>query len=167
MLDPLRLPLPPPPAGVRLTTLAAEPDPERAARALHRLYLETLPDNPGFVDALPDFADWREEVLDGPGHRPDWIFLGLAEDGLAGATVVEQTESRGLAHVSYTAVRRSWRGQGLAGALKLTAAHHLAEAGVRRIRTEVEAANSPMLSVNSTLGYQAVPGGHHRTVLTF
>ncbi|MFI5532078.1 GNAT family N-acetyltransferase [Kitasatospora sp. NPDC051853] len=165
VLAPEPLPAPPRSDGIRLETLADAPDPSRAAHALHRLYRETLPDNPGFVDALPGFADWRAEVLDGPGCRPDWILLARSGEELAGVTAVQQTGHPGVAHVSYTAVRRPWRGRGLARTLKLTAAHHLALAGVRRLRTEVEGANSPMLAVNSTLGYHPVPGGHHRTVL--
>ncbi|MGW4895462.1 GNAT family N-acetyltransferase [Kitasatospora sp. NPDC004240] len=153
---------PPSLPGIALGTLATDPAPDAAAR-LHELYRLTLPDNPGFVDALPDLATWRAEVLDGPACRPDWVFTAHAGAALVGVTAVQHTEQRDTAYVDYTAVHPDWRGRGLARALKLTAARRLAAAGIRRLRTEVEAGNAPMLAVNAALGYRLLPG-HRRMV---
>ncbi|MEV6973098.1 GNAT family N-acetyltransferase [Kitasatospora sp. NPDC093806] len=156
------LPTPQPPPGVRFGSLATTlvPGPEQQ---LHQLYRETLRDNPGFADTLPGFDRWRAEALDGAGGRPDWVFTAECADRIVGVTAVRATPDPAACHVDYTGVLRSWRGRGLARALKLHAAHHLAGHGVLTAHTEVEAGNVPMVAVNSALGYRWGPG-HRRLV---
>ncbi|WP_043464790.1 GNAT family N-acetyltransferase [Kitasatospora sp. MBT66] len=156
------LPAPQPPPGLYLDTLATTlaPEPEQQ---LHHLYRETLRDNPGFADALPEFDGWRAEVLAGPGGRPDWVFTAECTGRIVGATVVHGTDDPTACHVHYTAVLRAWRGRGLARALKLHAARHLLGHGVRTAHTEVEAGNVPMVAVNAALGYRW-GAGHRRLV---
>ncbi|MEV4132851.1 GNAT family N-acetyltransferase [Dactylosporangium sp. NPDC049742] len=149
---------------VRLTSIADEPAPGRAAE-LYQLYLDTLPDNPGHIDSVPAFDDWRREVLDGDGCRPDWLFLALHDDRVVGVCHLRTTDDPYTAHNDYTAVARAWRGHGIARALKLHAAGQAARSGIRSMRTEVEAANRAMLAVNDRLGYQR-GRGHHRMVRT-
>ncbi len=155
-------PAPRTPPGLALDTLATTvaPDPERQ---LHALYRETLRDNPGFADALPDFDRWRAETLATPGARPDWVFTAECADRIVGVTVVHATPDPQACHVDYTAVLRPWRGRGLARALKLHAARHLVGHGVLTVHTEVEVGNVPMVAVNTALGYRWGPG-HRRMV---
>ncbi|MER5350026.1 GNAT family N-acetyltransferase [Kitasatospora sp. NPDC002551] len=159
------LPAPQAPPGLHLDTLAdtTAPEPERQ---LHHLYRETLRDNPGFADALPDFEPWRAEALDGPGGRPDWVFTAESMGRIVGATVVHAVSDPQACRIDYTGVLRPWRGRGLARALKLHAARHLAGHGVRTAHTEVEAGNVPMVAVNTALGYRWGPG-HRRLVKEF
>ncbi|MFF8770895.1 GNAT family N-acetyltransferase [Kitasatospora sp. NPDC015120] len=159
------LPAPRVPPGLCLGTLAgttaAEPE-----RQLHHLYRETLRDNPGFADALPDFERWRAEALDGPGGRPDWVFTAESMGRIVGASVVHAVPDPRACRIDYTGVLRAWRGRGLARALKLHAARHLAGHGVRTAHTEVEAGNVPMVALNTALGYRWGPG-HRRLVKEF
>ncbi|MBP0448369.1 GNAT family N-acetyltransferase [Kitasatospora sp. RG8] len=156
--------LPPaaPPPGIRFGTLAATSAP-RPALQLYQLYRETLDDNPGFVDALPDFDRWYAEVVAGDGCRPDWVFTAEFAGRIVGVNAVRATDDQLTCHIDYTGVVRPWRSRGLARALKLHAAHRLAAHGVRTARTEVEAGNLPMIAVNTALGYRWETG-HHRLV---
>ncbi|MET9398048.1 GNAT family N-acetyltransferase [Kitasatospora sp. NPDC002965] len=153
---------PPPPLGIDLRTLATSGAPQ-PARQLHRLYRETLSDNPGFADAVPGFERWHAEALSGQGCRPDWVFTAEAAGRIVGVTAVRETADPRVCHIDFTGVLRSWRGRGLARTLKLHAARHLASRGVRTACTEVEASNIPMIAVNSALGYEWGPG-HRRLV---
>ncbi|MFE7192368.1 GNAT family N-acetyltransferase [Kitasatospora sp. NPDC057541] len=159
------LPAPQAPPGMVLDTLATTTAPE-PERQLHHLYRETLRDNPGFVDALPEFEQWRADALGAPGGRPDWVFTVECTGRIVGVTVVHAVPDPHACHIDYTGVLRAWRGRGLARALKLHAARHLAYHGVRTVRTEVEAGNVPMVAVNTALGYRWGPG-HRRLVKEF
>ncbi|GAA2818942.1 GNAT family N-acetyltransferase [Kitasatospora sp. CM 4170] len=156
--------LPPavPPPGIRLGTLATTSAPQPALQ-LYRLYRETLRDNPGFVDALPDFDHWYAEAVAGEGCRPDWMFTAECAGRIVGVSTARATRDPRTCHIDYTGVLRPWRGRGLARSLKLHAARRLAGHGVRTVHTEVEAGNAPMVAVNSALGYRWGPG-HHRLV---
>ncbi|MFB6894667.1 GNAT family N-acetyltransferase [Kitasatospora sp. NPDC056327] len=156
------LPAPRVPPGVELGTLAGSTAPE-PARQLHRLYRETLRDNPGFADALPEFDTWHAETLAGPGGRPDWAFTAECGGRIVGATVARATPDPRVCRFDHTGVLRPWRGRGLALALKLHAARRLADLGVRTAHTEVEVGNAPMVAVNAALGYRWGPG-HRRLV---
>ncbi|MFE7565268.1 GNAT family N-acetyltransferase [Kitasatospora sp. NPDC057500] len=159
------LPAPQPPPGLHLdtlaTTTAAEPE-----RQLHRLYRETLRDNPGFADALPGFEAWRAEALGGPDGRLDWVFTAEYAGRIVGVTVAHTLPDPRACRVDYTGVLRQWRGRGLARALKLHAARRLVEHGVRTAHTEVEAGNARMVAVNKALGYRW-GAGHRRLVKEF
>ncbi|GAA4846222.1 GNAT family N-acetyltransferase [Kitasatospora terrestris] len=162
-LRPSPAPLPEPPAGIRFTTLATTTVTDPAQR-LHALYLATLPDNPGFADALPDYEQWHTEVLAGPAFRPDWIHLAEHTGRLVAVAAAHATPDPYTCHLTYAAVARPWRGRGLARTLKLHATDHLAHAGLRTAHTEVAAANTPMTALTTALGYTWHPG-HHRLVL--
>jgi mycothiol synthase len=56
-----------------------------------------------------------------------------------------------------TATRRDWRGRGVAGALKRAAVLWARERGLRRLRTENEERNAPMLAINRRMGYRPTP----------
>ncbi|GAA1384193.1 hypothetical protein GCM10009639_05390 [Kitasatospora putterlickiae] len=159
------LPAPQAPPGLHLDTLAGTTAPE-PERQLHHLYRETLRDNPGFADALPDFEPWRAQALGGPGARPDWVFTAESMGRIVGATVVHAVPDPRACRIDYTGVLRPWRGRGLARALKLHAARHLTGHGVRTAHTEVEAGNVPMVAVNTALGYRW-GRGHWRLVKEF
>ena len=56
-----------------------------------------------------------------------------------------------------TATRRSARGRGVASALKRATVLHARERGLRRLRTENEERNAPMLAINRRMGYRPTP----------
>ncbi|MEV0563538.1 GNAT family N-acetyltransferase [Dactylosporangium sp. NPDC050588] len=121
-------------------------------------------------------APWTPAgVVDGDRCRPDWLFLALHDEAphdeaphderVVGVCQLRATDDPHTACNDYTAVARSWRGHGIARALKLHAAGQAARSGIQHLRTEVEASNGPMLAVNDRLGYRR-GRGHHRMVRT-
>ena len=57
-----------------------------------------------------------------------------------------------------TAVRRAWRGRGVARALKSAQIAWAKSAGIERLTTTNEVRNAPMRRVNELLGYEPAPG---------
>lgn len=158
-------PRPPAIEGIAFTTVTTSTVPNPLEQ-LYDLYRETLRDNPGFIDELPGFDAWRAETLEGPHSKPEWVFTAEHRGQIVGVTAVEATDDPHNAYVDYTGVVKAWRGRGLARALKVGAAAQLAASGIRRLETEVDASNTPMLAVNTSLGYLLGPG-HYRMVTTF
>jgi mycothiol synthase len=64
----------------------------------------------------------------------------------------------GAALNGLTAVKRAWRGRGIAGALKRAQIAWAAEAGYERLVSAVEERNEPIRRLNERLGYRPVPG---------
>ena len=56
-----------------------------------------------------------------------------------------------------TAVRRTWRGRGLATTLKLATIAWAIDHGLTALETGNDEANAPMRAVNARLGYQPLP----------
>jgi GNAT superfamily N-acetyltransferase len=138
----------------------SERDTPATRQQLHALYQRTLPDNPGHVDAVPDYAQWASEALE---TRLDWIFLALEGDEVAGVCAVVPTGEPGVAYVDYTGVDRRWRRRGVASALKAHAALTVTRDGATRLVTEWDVSNVPIARANAQFGF-AVETGHYRLV---
>jgi mycothiol synthase len=148
------------PEGVRLVTLAEEPS---LARSYHEALAEAVPDVPGDEPAqAPPFEEWWKLSFEGPMLRPEAAFAAVADiDGTP--TVVALAELNftaaqpSIAWNGFTAVRRAWRGKGLARAVKLATLQYARDHGIERIRTENEERNAPMRHINIALGYEPMP----------
>ena len=57
-----------------------------------------------------------------------------------------------------TGVKRSWRGRGIAGALKRAQITWAKEQGYERLATPNELRNEPIRRLNARLGYREAPG---------
>jgi RimJ/RimL family protein N-acetyltransferase len=57
-----------------------------------------------------------------------------------------------------TAVRRAWRGRGIASALKRAQIAWAKEHGFQRLTTTNEVRNAPMRRINEAFGYLPAPG---------
>ena len=108
-----------------------------------------------------DLAEFRARDVDRPGIPPDafMIALDVASGEVVGyAGLMFVPGSTTVAWHDMTAVRRDWRGRGLATALKRgddrvgTAAH-----GLTALVTGNDEDNAPMRAVNARLGYQPLP----------
>ena len=75
----------------------------------------------------------------------------------AGLTIAEFGKNQ-RAHTAMTGVRRAYRGQGLALALKLLSFRVMKERGCTQTITQNDTANPPILRLNEKLGYQKRPG---------
>jgi GNAT superfamily N-acetyltransferase len=161
-LDLLGLPAPDPvpPAGIRLTTLAQCPD---LVAAVHRAATEVYPDVP--TGASPplsalDLAGFIARDVERPGAPKDAFVVALDEGTgeVAGyASLILLPGTAAVAFHGMTAVRRPWRGRGLATALKRSTIAWAIEHGLEALVTGNDTANATMRAVNAKLGYRPLP----------
>lgn len=142
-----------PPTGVTLVTLADRDDLEAG---MYRVAVEGIADIPA-VDRydVGDFARWRHAELGRPGLDRGCSVVALADEDVVGYALLVRFESLpGVAEHEMTAVARSWRGRGLAGAMKSRQTSLARAAGLRLLEASNEARNAAMLAVNDRLGYR-------------
>jgi GNAT superfamily N-acetyltransferase len=154
----LEPPDPRPPGGIRLVTLAERPD---TLPGVHATALETFPDIPGdedlHVGTLEEFA---ARDVERAGIPKDGFFVALDEatGEVAGyASLLFEAGSTTVAYHDMTAVRRAWRGRGVAGALKRATIAWAVSNGLVALDTGNDENNAPMRAVNLALGYRPTP----------
>jgi mycothiol synthase len=151
---------PPPvelPDGVEIVTWAERPGIERG---LYEVALEGFPDIPGQEDdAVEPFEGWLAHEMQGSGDHPDATLVALAGGEVIGYAKFSLTEAQPkTAHHDLTAVKRAWRGRGIAGALKASQIRWAKTHGYEELRTSNEERNEPIRRLNARLGYRPAPG---------
>lgn len=150
---------PPPdlPPDVEITTWAERPD---LARGMWEVACEAWPDIPGHADdQVEPFEEWLDLHMSGAGDRPEGVFLAVAGGQVVGYAKLSFWDALPdtLMH-DLTGVRRSWRGRGIARALKRAQVAWAKSAGYARLRTFNEQRNEPIRRLNEELGYRPIPG---------
>ena len=144
-------------AGVRFSNLAAEDSPD-LRRRVHTLTDAVVADVPGPMTARSlTYEEWVRDWIDAPMARLELIALAFVGDepvALSGVTV----EADGTGYNSFTGVARAHRGRKLGLAVKVEGLRLAKEFGLPSVRTDNHTDNVPMLAINSTLGFQPVPG---------
>jgi mycothiol synthase len=142
-----------PGAGVRLTDLETWGDMLEHRRAFHALMIETLADMPGepMFETFEQFLPWLERksyfasgvllILDAQGNAVGFSWLMF--DASTG-----QIENWG------TGIKREYRRQGLAWALKLSGIRWARAHGAKRIVTANHEGNEGMRVINQRLGFE-------------
>lgn len=110
------------------------------------------------TEVLADFALYAPLEISAEQWNTSWygdpMFLALHDDQVIGcAGLTRDAERPERAENALTAVRRTWRGQGLASHLKRRTLHWAALHGVEEISTWTQAGNEPMRRLNEHLGY--------------
>jgi GNAT superfamily N-acetyltransferase len=156
-LESIEAPQVSPPDGIAVKTWAERPDLIEAVYAVAR---EAYPDVPGEEDeVMPPFEQWLSMDMQGAGDRPEATFLALAGDEVAGYAKLSLSNARpGVAMHDMTGVRRTWRGRGIAGALKRAEIAWAKNNGFTRLETMNEERNEPIRRLNERHGYQPEPG---------
>ena len=134
------------PAGVEVVTLGEHP--ELWAACFETFGREVLADfalhTPLDIGAEQWAADWAGDPM----------FLALHDGEVIGcAGLHRDTDRPERAENALTAVRRPWRGRGIAAHLKRRTLHWAATAGLEEVYTWTQAGNTPMLRLNEHLGY--------------
>lgn len=147
------------PAGLTLTDLAAQP---QLVTGVHAVALEAFDDIPGGDDpmAAGDLAEFRARDVDRPGIPPG--AFKVAVDDATGAVIgyaslIMIPGSTTAAWHDMTAVRRAWRGRGVATALKVATIAWAIEHGLHALETGNDEENAGMRAVNARLGYLPLP----------
>ena len=106
-----------PPAGIEIATWAERPGIERA---LYEVMVEAAPDVPGQEDTeLSPFETWLVDDMQGLSDRPEAVFVALAANEVVGYGKLSLPHTwTGDAFHDLIGVKRTWRGRGIAGALK-------------------------------------------------
>ena len=142
-----------PPPGVEIVSWADRPE---LARGLFEVSLEASPDVPGYEDEEHQpFEAWLEHDMQGPGDWPEATFVAVAGDEVVGyAKFSISSTSATSAHHDLTAVKRAWRGRGVARALKAAQIGWAKANGYELLRTTNDERNTPMRRLNEQLGYR-------------
>jgi mycothiol synthase len=143
------------PSGIVLTDLAARPD---IVAGVHAVALETFEDIPWTDEpmAVGDLDEFRARDVDRPGMLPDAFMVALdaGTDEVVGyASLMFVPGSTTVAWHDMTAVRRAWRGRGIAAALKVATIAWAIDHGLEALETGNDEANAAMRGVNARLGY--------------
>jgi GNAT superfamily N-acetyltransferase len=137
--------------GIRIVTLAElGPNDEAFLLSLRRLWGHWA----GEDVAGGSLAEWRRNVLEGPGQSPETHWIALDGERPVGTTFLKRL-SEDAAENDFTGVGVTHRGRGIAPVLKLHAIAWAQAHGVNWFYTGSEVGNTPMLAINRRLGYQA------------
>lgn len=146
--------------GIRFFTLA-DLDPTRNVQRRHyALNARLSKDVPGqeSFQAFEPFEVYRRTVYEASWYRADGQIIAADGDhwvGLAAVGYFAQTQSM---YNMMTGVDRTYRGRGLAQALKVLSIRCARSHGAKYIRTNNDSQNAPMLVINRKLGYLPEPG---------
>jgi mycothiol synthase len=144
------------PDGVEIVSLGERP--ELAAATLD-VATDAIPDVPGEHGWTPPPADrWVEDHLLGPATPPDAVLVAVADGEVIAYAMLRLVPDGRTAVHRMTAVKRSWRGRGVATALKNAQIKWAKERGLERLHADNEVRNEPMLRVNERLGYRPAAG---------
>ena len=128
---------------------AARPEHDRGA---YEVALEADADIPsGEPIVSGPYEEWHDRHF-GPLTIRDLSFVALDGDRVVGYAILHQ-HTEGTGEHSMTGVARSYRGRGIALALKETQIAAAKAAGYRTLRTQNDLGNAPMRRVNEKLGY--------------
>jgi mycothiol synthase len=147
------------PAGTLLTSLAERPD---LVAAVYAVALEAFPDIPSNdepmdVGSLDAFV---ARDVDRVGIPKDAFFVavdGVTHTVAGYASLIYAPGSTTVAYHDMTAVRRAYRGRGIATALKRATIAWAIEHGLEALDTGNDEDNGPMRAVNLALGYRPMP----------
>jgi predicted GNAT superfamily acetyltransferase len=95
---------------------------------------------------------WFED----PGIRKDRFWIARDGDAVVGLSVIGFPPTRGLPWTWFTGTSGAVRGRGIARALKYETMAQAIELGYKRVRTNNDGANAPILHINREMGYRLV-----------
>ena len=143
--------------GIAIVVWADRPE---LIESMYDVYQEASPDIPGEEDEpLAGYDEWRLQHMGGAGDRPEATFVAVAGDEAVGFCKFHLSQAQpDVAFHDLTAVKRAWRGKGIAGALKATQIRWAKEHGYARLETMNEERNEPIRRLNERYGYRLEPG---------
>ena len=155
----LAAPVARPPAGIRLVSLAERPD---LLPGVHATAVEAFPDIPWTDEPIAalDLDAFVARDVERTGIPKDAFHVAVDEASgvVAGyASLIFSAGSTTVAYHDMTAVRRAYRGRGIAGALKRATVAWAVDHGLKALETGNDETNAPMRAVNLALGYRPTP----------
>ena len=146
------------PEGVAITTLAEQPD---LARGAWETASEAMADIPYDGDAPMSAGSYEEfsmRALSGPKFIPEATFVAVTNHEVIGyAQLGWMDRGAGIGDHQMLAVRRAWRGRGIARALKAAQIAWALDNGLSELRTGNEDRNAAARAVNANFPYTPLP----------
>jgi mycothiol synthase len=146
------------PRDLTLTSLAARPE---LARGVWETAVEAFADIPydGNTPMRPGaYEKFRARYLAGPRFIPEATFVACSGDQVVGyGQLCWMSRSNGVGDHEMLAVRRGWRGKGVARALKAAQIAWALDNGLTELRTNNEERNAPARAVNAHFPYTRLP----------
>jgi len=146
------------PEDIVITTLAEQPELARgvwetACEAMHDIPYDTdAPMSPG------SFADFAALRLTGPNYIPEATFVAVHGSDVVGyGQLGWENRAAGIADHEMLAVRRSWRGRGIARSLKAAQIAWALDNGLTELHTGNEERNVAARAVNANFPYTPLP----------
>ena len=137
------------PDGVEFVTVAQRP--ELWDVAYERVGLQGFADMALTAPMQVSLKQWRSEWI----GAPEAMILALADGEVIGvAGLMADADHPERAENALTAVRREWRGKGVASALKRSTLAWAAANGIREVYTWTQKGNADMRRLNEHLGYR-------------
>lgn len=146
--------------GFEIKTWADFPDDAEHRRKFYEMFADIREDVPRPEPATPiSFEQLSTWVFDSPYFLPDANFIAVdTKTGTwAGYSALWLPDAGDHLGTGLTGVRRAYRRNKLALAMKLRGIRYAKDKGAREIRTGNESNNRPMLSINEALGYVKQP----------
>lgn len=141
-------PFPPVPDGVEIVSVADRPELWRAT--YERVATHAFEDMAVISPLQVSLELWEQEWISDPAA----MFVALAGGEVIGcAGLIPDTDRQDRAELALTAVRREWRGRGIASTLKRWTHAWAAEQGMRELYTWTQRGNDDMRRLNTHLGY--------------
>ena len=145
-----------PPDGVEIVTWAERPE---LAQGIYDVACEAYPDEPGSSDVeVEPFDSWLSQDMQGSGDRADAVFVALAGSDVAGYAKLSTSSRPGYVMHDMTGVKRSFRGRGIASALKRAEIAWAKREGFRTLETFNDELNAPIRALNEKHGYRPARG---------
>jgi GNAT superfamily N-acetyltransferase len=149
-----------PPEGVTITTLAEQPE---LARGVWEVACEAMPDIPYDGDAPWDPGSFEQFVaidLSGPKYIPEATFVAVYDGKVIGyGQLCWSDRVSGIGDHAMLAIRRAWRGRGVASSLKAAQIAWALDNGLSELRTGNEERNAAARAVNAKFPYTPTPDG--------
>lgn len=146
------------PDDVTITTLAEHPE---LARGVWETACEAMADIPYDGDAPMSpgsFAEFEGRALTGPKYIPEATFIATQGNDVIGyGQLGWMDRSAGIGDHQMLAMRRSWRGRGIARALKAAQIAWALDNSLTELRTGNEDRNAAARAVNANFPYTPLP----------
>jgi mycothiol synthase len=141
-------------SGFEVTSVAAVEADEARLPELYTFYQELVADLPRTQSYTPwSFEQFVMHRRTSPLLLPEGSFIVLQGGTLAAVSELKRSAQPGQLQTGLTAVRRAYRGRGLALLSKLHTATYAQVQGVAQITTRNASSNRAMLRINERLGF--------------
>jgi GNAT superfamily N-acetyltransferase len=145
------------PPGIRFFTMAETTGADSWER-LHGLSARLMMQTPD-LEGQPSlsFKEFCRVVRDNPRVTPAGVFVGAEGDRWVALSILFRMSADEF-YTFFTGVDETYRGRGIAPAIKLRTIDYARRVGAQRMRTDVDERNIPMWAVNGRLGYRLTTG---------